>query len=91
MGSEVSGCVASRFYAVSVGYFTHFGFTVNFTHYVKTKPDSGFTVKSRTLFSRGSDTFFLTLLSSALYALFIYRIDSESMYTVTFLSYAVRS
>ena len=36
-------------YAVSVGHFTHFAFTVNFTHYVKTKPDSGFTVKSRTL------------------------------------------
>ena len=35
--------------AVSVGHFTHFAFTVNFTHYVKTKPDSGFTVKSRTL------------------------------------------
>ena len=34
---------------ISVGYFTHFAFTVNFTHYVKTKPDSGFTVKSRTL------------------------------------------
>ena len=29
--------------AVSVGHFTHFAFTVNFTHYVKTKPDSGFT------------------------------------------------
>ena len=31
------------------GRFTHFAFTVNFTHCVKTKPDSGFTVKSRTL------------------------------------------
>ena len=39
-------------YAVSVGHFTHFAFTVNFTHYVKTKPDSGFTVKSRTLIAR---------------------------------------
>ena len=28
-------------YAVDVGHFTHFAFTVNFTHYVKTKPDSG--------------------------------------------------
>ena len=36
-------------YAVDVGHFTHFAFTVIFTHYVKTKPDSGFTVKSRTL------------------------------------------
>ena len=41
--------VAPRLYAVSVGHFTHFAFTVNFTHCVKTKPDSGFTVKSRTL------------------------------------------
>ena len=32
-------------YAVDVGHFTHFAFTVNFTPYVKTKPDSGFTVK----------------------------------------------
>jgi len=39
-------------YAVSVGHFTHFAFTVNFTHYVKTKPDSVFTVKSRTLMAR---------------------------------------
>ena len=36
-------------YAVDVGHFTHFAFTMNFTHCVKTKPDSGFTVKSRTL------------------------------------------
>ena len=35
---------------IAVGHFTHFAFTaVNFTHYVKTKPDSGFTVKSQTL------------------------------------------
>ena len=34
--------------AVDVGHFTHFAFTVNFTHCVKTKPDSGFTVKSIT-------------------------------------------
>ena len=40
-------------YAVDVGHFTHFAFTVNFTHYVKTKPDSGFTVKSRTLLAAG--------------------------------------
>ena len=45
--SEVRG--SPQGYAVSVGHFTHFAFTVNFTHYVKTKPDSGFTVKSRTL------------------------------------------
>ena len=42
--------VTVRLYAaVDVGHFTHFAFTVNFTHCVKTKPDSGFTVKSRTL------------------------------------------
>ena len=41
--------VSCMAYAVDVGHFTHFAFTVIFTHYVKTKPDSGFTVKSRTL------------------------------------------
>ena len=47
MGSGVRG--SPQGYAVSVGHFTHFAFTVNFTHCVKTKPDSGFTLKSRTL------------------------------------------
>ena len=57
VGSGVRGSPQPRLYAVSVGHFTHFAFTVNFTHYVKTKPASGFTVKSRTLtthqYSRG--------------------------------------
>ena len=48
VGSERSG-VAPRLCGQRIGHFTHFAFTVNFTHYVKTKPDSGFTVKSRTL------------------------------------------
>ena len=48
VGSERSG-VAPRLCGQRIGHFTHFAFTVNFTDYVKTKPDSGFTVKSRTL------------------------------------------
>ena len=50
VGSEARG--SPQGYAVSVGHFTHFAFTVNFTHYVKTKPDSVFTLKSRTLPTR---------------------------------------